>query len=41
MMVIPTQDSPRPRVGVKPPPEGAVGGCPGLWPEPVRREELP
>ncbi len=22
-----TQDSPRPRVGVKPPPMGAVGGC--------------
>ncbi len=23
-----TQDSPRPRVGVKPPPWEAVGGCP-------------
>ncbi|SHG35952.1 hypothetical protein SAMN04488044_0557 [Cognatishimia maritima] len=22
------QDSPRPRAGVKPPPWGAVGGCP-------------
>ncbi len=26
------EDSPRPRVGVKPPPGGAVGGCPGSWP---------
>ncbi len=26
------EDSPRPRVGVKPPPGGAVGGCPGRWP---------
>lgn len=23
----PTQNCPRPRVGVKPPPGGAVGGC--------------
>jgi len=23
-----TEDGPRPRVGVKPPPRGAVGGCP-------------
>ncbi len=27
MMRSQTQDSPRPRVGVKPPPGGAVGGC--------------
>ena len=25
-----TQGSPRPRVGVKPPPGGAVGGCPAM-----------
>lgn len=33
--MIPRQakDSPRPRVGVKPPPGEAVGGCPGRWPE--------
>ncbi len=28
MTRLPTQDCPRPRVGVKPPPGGAVGGCP-------------
>lgn len=27
MTVPTTQNSPRPRVGVKPPPMGAVGGC--------------
>ncbi len=30
-----TKDSPRPRVGVKPPPGGAVGGCPGCKPGPL------
>ena len=29
MTRFPTQDSPRPRVGVKPPPGGAVGGLSG------------
>ncbi len=28
MTFIRSEDSPRPRVGVKPPPGGAVGGCP-------------
>ena len=28
MIFIRSEDSPRPRVGVKPPPGGAVGGCP-------------
>ncbi len=31
MMTHPTEDSPRPRVGGKPPPGGAVGGCPRRW----------
>src|SRR6056297_4170584 len=31
------KDSPRPRVGVKPPPGGAVGGCPAVSPDDVVR----
>jgi hypothetical protein len=35
MIALRAEANPRPRVGVKPPPGGAVGGWPGRWPGPV------
>ena len=38
MPVRETEGSPRPRVGVQPPPGGAVGGCPAMPGEPTKGE---